>query len=346
MPTDPRPIDHVVIAGPRPRRGAGRRIARLGFTLTPVARHPFGTANSLVQLHGSYIELLAVADPALIPEPVEGRYSFAAFNRDFLKRREGPSMLALQSADAAADLADFEANDLPTLRAGSSFQRLARTPEGRRPRGRLLGDLHLRRADPRRGLLHLPAPQPRPLLVAGISASARTARRSIDAVVMAARDPADYHIFFTHFTGQHDMRSDSLMVSFDTGGGKVEIVHAGSGEGDVGVEVGPSPKPHFIALRIATTDLAAAAVRLKGNGIPFVERMGPAGGAAVGGLRRRRSPSSRRSRDAAPAFWRCRPGLGRPPAESNARSVAKGRGTGRRAMIEGGCLCRSVRYTG
>ena len=42
----------------------------------------------------------------------------------------------------------------------------------------------------------------------------------------------------------------------------------------VGVEVGPNPKPHFIGLRIATSDLAAAAVTLRGNGVPFVERMG------------------------------------------------------------------------
>ena len=97
---------------------------------------------------------------------------------------------------------------------------------------------------------------------------------AIDAVVMAARDPADYHIFFTHFTGQHDMRSDSLMVSFDTGGGKVELVTPVTAKAMAGVEVGPNAKPHFIALRIATRDLAAAAVRLKGNGIPFVERMG------------------------------------------------------------------------
>jgi hypothetical protein len=91
---------------------------------------------------------------------------------------------------------------------------------------------------------------------------------------MVAPDPADYHIFFTHFTGQHDMRSDSLMVSFDTGGGKVELVTPVAARAMFGVEAGPNPKPHFIALRLATTDLAAAAVHLKGNGIPFVERMG------------------------------------------------------------------------
>lgn len=271
MPSEPRPIDHVVIAV-RDLDAAREAYRRLGFTLTPVARHPFGTANSLVQLHGSYIELLAVADPALIPEPAEGRYSFAAFNRDFLERREGPSMLALRSANAAADLADFEANDLPTY-APVSFQRLARTPNGDDLEVGFSVTFTSDARIPDAGFFTCEHHNPDRFWWPEYQRHANGAT-AIDAVVMAARDPADYHIFFTHFAGQHDMRSDSLMVSFDTGRGKVELLTPVAAKAMVGVEVGPSQKPHFIALRIATTDLAAAAVRLKGNGIPFVERMG------------------------------------------------------------------------
>ena len=84
----PRDIDHLVLAV-RDLDAARATYERLGFTLTPMARHPFGTANSLVQMHGSYLELLAVADPAAIPEPTETRFSFAAFNRDTLKAAKG-----------------------------------------------------------------------------------------------------------------------------------------------------------------------------------------------------------------------------------------------------------------
>lgn len=271
MLTEPRPIDHLVVAV-HDLEAARDAFARLGFTLTPVARHPFGTANSLVQLHGSYIELVAIADPALIPEPAEGRFSFAAFNRDFLEHREGFSMLALRSADAAADLADFEANDLPTY-APLSFHRLARTPKG--------DDLEIGfsvtfTSDariPDAGFFTCQHHNPDRFWWPEYRRHVNGAT-AIDAVVMVARDPADYHIFFTHFTGQHDMRSDSLMVSFDTGGGKLDILTPVAGKAMYGVDAGPNPKPHFIAVRIATTDLAAAAVRLRGNGIPFVERMG------------------------------------------------------------------------
>src|SRR5665213_4564899 len=95
----PRDIDHLVLAV-RDINAARATYDRLGFTLTPVARHPFGTENSLVQMQGSYLELLAVADPAAIVEATETRFSFGAFNRDYLKSREGLSMLVLRSADA------------------------------------------------------------------------------------------------------------------------------------------------------------------------------------------------------------------------------------------------------
>ncbi len=271
MPTDPRPIDHVVIAV-HDLEAAREAYARLGFTLTPVARHPFGTANSLVQLQGCYIELLAVADPGAVPEPAEGRFSFAAFNRDFLARREGLSMLALKSAEAGADLADFEAHDLPTF-APLSFHRLARAPNGDDFEVGFSVTFTSDSRMPDAGFFTCQHHNPDRFWWADYQRHANHAR-SIDAVVMVARDPADYHIFFTHFTGQHDMRSDSLMVSFDTGGGKVDIVSPVAAKAMYGVDAGANPKPRFVGLRVATPDLAAAAVTLRGNGVPFVERMG------------------------------------------------------------------------
>ena len=270
-PLIPRPIDHVVVAV-RDLEAARAVWARLGFTMTPVAHHPFGTANALIQLDGNYIELLAVADPAAIPEPGEGVYSFAAFNRDFLTRREGASMLALQSRDAAADRADFEAHDLPTY-APLSFRRLARNPKSEDLEVAFSVTFTSDARIPDAGFFTCQHHNPDRFWWPEYRRHANGAT-SIDALVMVGRDPADYHIFFTWLTGQHDMRSDSLMVSFDTGGGKVEIVTPVASKAMYGVEVEVNPKPRFVAMRIATSDLAAAAVTLRGNGVPFVERMG------------------------------------------------------------------------
>ena len=89
-------IDHLVLCV-HDLETARSRYARFGFTLTPPARHPFGTGNSLVQLQESFLELLAVVAADRVPPMLPGRFSFAAFNRDFLEEGEGCSMLVFAS---------------------------------------------------------------------------------------------------------------------------------------------------------------------------------------------------------------------------------------------------------
>jgi hypothetical protein len=121
-------IDHLVLCG-RDHPAMRAIYAALGFTLTPEARHPFGTGNSLIQLEGCFLELLSVFEPDKIREPDAGHFSFAAFNRDFLAEREGLSMLVLDSADARADVAAFRAAGLKTYEP-FDFSRQARLPDG------------------------------------------------------------------------------------------------------------------------------------------------------------------------------------------------------------------------
>ena len=102
---------------------------RIGFTLTPKAQHPFGTANSLAQLDGFFLELLTEADPGLITEPSTGRFSFGAYNRDYLKGGEGCSMLVFEGTDARADSAEFASAGLDTYEP-FDFERKARLPDG------------------------------------------------------------------------------------------------------------------------------------------------------------------------------------------------------------------------
>lgn len=122
-------IDHLVLCG-RNHEGMRESFSGLGFTLTPQAQHPFGTGNSLVQLEGCFFELLSVFEAGKIPDHEAQRFSFGAFNRDFLSRHEGLSMLALDSTDARADVAAFRAAGLKTYEP-FDFSRKARLPDGR-----------------------------------------------------------------------------------------------------------------------------------------------------------------------------------------------------------------------
>lgn len=121
-------IDHLVLAG-HDLDAMRDAYAALGFTLAPRAQHPFGTSNTAVQLHGNYLELLAVTKPEDVIEAAPGKFSFPGFNRDYLARHEGFSMLVLGTQDAAAEIAGWRAAGLETY-APFDFSRMAAMPGG------------------------------------------------------------------------------------------------------------------------------------------------------------------------------------------------------------------------
>ncbi|MBL8697095.1 MAG: VOC family protein [Alphaproteobacteria bacterium] len=123
-----RGLDHLVLAV-RDLDAAAARYQRWGFTLTPRAQHPWGTANRLVQFDGVFLELVEVDRPALIAEPAPGDVSFGARARDFLQRREGFAMLVFESRDARIDYAELLAAGL-AARPPFDFSRPARLPDG------------------------------------------------------------------------------------------------------------------------------------------------------------------------------------------------------------------------
>jgi len=122
-------INHLVLAG-HDLEAMRSHYHALGFTVTPRGQHPFGTGNSLVQLHGTYLEPLAVTAPQEVSEHRAGHFSFAAFNRDYLKRHEGFSMLVLDTVDARADIAAWRAAGLQTYEP-FDFSRAAKMADGR-----------------------------------------------------------------------------------------------------------------------------------------------------------------------------------------------------------------------
>jgi hypothetical protein len=122
-------INHLVLAG-HDLEAMRAHYAGLGFTLTPRAQLPFGTGNSLIQLHGSYLEPLAVTAPQDVSEHRAGHFSFGAFNRDYLARHEGFSMLVLDPADARADVKAWRAAGLQTYEP-VDFSRAAKLADGR-----------------------------------------------------------------------------------------------------------------------------------------------------------------------------------------------------------------------
>ena len=267
----PRPIDHLVLAV-RDLGAARATYRRMGFTLTPVARHPFGTENSLALMDGAYLELLAVADRAAIPEATPTRFSFGAFNRDFLATREGMSMLALRSSDADSDRADFEARELPVYEP-VHFTRMAAGPDGTEREVEFSTTFTSdARTHGQAGFFTCQHHRPENMWLPPFLEHANGAV-AVGSAVFVTRDPADFHEFLTHFTGQHDMLATSLHVKFDLGGSSIDVMSPVGYHAFFGEEAGDDPR-RFLACGVRVRDIAATRRVLQAGGVPFREVAG------------------------------------------------------------------------
>jgi glyoxalase-like protein len=127
----PRGIDHIVHAV-RDLEAAAAFYRGIGFTVGGRNTHPreWGTQNRLIQTPDTFIELLSVADESGMAPHTPRYFSFGAFNRDFLTRGEGLSMLVLKG-QGAPDADEFCAKGMGDF-ALYEFEREGKRPDGTR----------------------------------------------------------------------------------------------------------------------------------------------------------------------------------------------------------------------
>lgn len=265
-----RGFDHVVWTV-RDLAAAARFLERAGFRVTPRAHHPWGTENHLVQLDGFFIELLGIGDAALIPEAVGNTFSFGAFNRDFLKAREGASMVVMESRDPAADRHDFERVGLHVC-APFSFGREARLPDGEI---RKVGfDLTFVRndSDPAHGFFTCRNRYPENFWSAEYQTHPNGVT-GLESVVIVCDEPAEQHIFYAALTGQREMRATSLGITIETPRGRLHLMPPSAFAALYGSEA-PAIEPGgsaIAALGLRTRDRARVAGVLEEASLDFIE---------------------------------------------------------------------------
>jgi len=131
MTQDMLPIDHLVL--PVTDIDLAReRLGKLGFTVAPDARHPFGTENACVFFTDkTYLEPLGVASVEESEETAREGNVFTARNQAFRFRcgSEGLSAIAFATADAKREHARFVKG---SISAGSvlQFERPVKMPDG------------------------------------------------------------------------------------------------------------------------------------------------------------------------------------------------------------------------
>jgi len=264
-------IDHLVLCVDDLDKAQARYRA-MGFTLTPAARHPFGTGNSLVQLEGSFLELLSVVSPELIPPHQGNHFSFAAFNRDFLARHEGFAMLVLDSEDTGGDLAYYEGAGLKA-HDPFGFSRKARTPDGEEVEVSFSLAFVSDPATPDAGYFCCHQHNPELFWKAEYQAHANSAFCVAD-VCLVAEHPLAHEEFLQSFARANDVEVSDAMVKFVTTRGTITVVTPDGFAARYGVaapDLGHGPR--WGAFTVGVRDLVAAKEALQDGRVDF-ERSG------------------------------------------------------------------------
>jgi hypothetical protein len=261
----PHGLDHIVHAV-RDLDAAAEFYAVAGFTVGARNRHPWGTHNRIVQLKNGYIEILEVAEPEKIVPHDARSFSFGAFHRDFLRQREGFSMLLLNSSDGARDAASFEAAGI----GGFDVFDFAR--EGSKPDGtpvKLAFSLAFARypASPDAGFAvcqhHFPENFWNPLFQT--HGNGTTAALG---VVLVAGEPAAHRPFLKAYTGVSDLQASSIGVTASTDNGEIDILEPASFRDRFGVSPGVTGAGMTLGtLRFAVADLKQVESLHRQNGV-------------------------------------------------------------------------------
>lgn len=266
MSSEPRHLDHLVLAV-RDLDAAAATYARMGFLVGDRNSHPWGTANRVVQLGSSYLELITVADADRIPHHAPGSFSFGRFVQDFLSRREGLAMLVLDSVDAVADAAAFARHGIGDLQP-FFFERSARAADGTETHLAFTLAFAVDPAPPDAGFIVCQHHRP-------------------EAFWTRAKDHLD---FLRAFTGAPPL-GDGLRYRRDHGGLLRLEERPGS--------QASSGSSGFTGFTVRVPDPSAVAARLSAADLPFerlAEAVSPPGGRGASGARGRPRPARARCR--------------------------------------------------
>ena len=269
-----RGLDHIVHAV-RDLDAAVALYRRLGFSVGARNLHPpaWGTQNHIVQFPGCFVELLATADASRIEPHVPRHFSFGAFNRDFLARGEGLSMLVLEGGDAAAEAETFRAAGIGDFEP-FHFERAAARPDGtsvkvafslafaRDPGAPGIGFFTCRQHHPEN--FWNPAFQQHPNTAATIAG-----------VVLVADNPSAHHIFLSAFTDERDLLATSTGVTVTTPRGEIQVMTPAAFASHFGVAPPDTARgARLAALRFAVRNVRATANLLRNADLGIGQHMG------------------------------------------------------------------------
>ena len=95
-------IDHPLVAT-HDIGGLRARLIAMGFNMTAIGKHPWGTSTSLAMFDGCLLEIMGIYDETLIDAVPAGDFRFGRHVWAHLQQREGVALTALHSTNSRAD---------------------------------------------------------------------------------------------------------------------------------------------------------------------------------------------------------------------------------------------------
>lgn len=268
-----RGLDHIVHAV-HDLDAAADLYRRLGFQVGARNTHPraWGTQNHVVQLPGTYIELLALADTSEMAPHGPRFFSFGAFNRDFLARGQGLSMLVLEGRGApdveafhAAGISDFDLYE---------FEREGRRPDGTTVKLAFALAFACDRLAPDTGFFSILHRYPQHFWNPAFQNHPNTAT-AVAGVVLVADNPNDHRAFLEAFAGPRGLVSNSSGISIRTPRGEIQLMRPGAFRDRFGTEPPSTGRgARLAAIRFAVRDLDVATEQVKTAATISSSRMG------------------------------------------------------------------------
>ncbi|MCM2474822.1 VOC family protein [Rhizobium sp. CG5] len=267
-----RPLDHLVLPV-KTLAEARARLAALGFTVAPEARHPFGTENACVFLaSGTYLEPLAVASLKECQAAVEQGNVFVARDQAFrLRHAEGLLAIVGQTADAGLDHARFVENGLS---GGDmlAFERPVLQADGQTAQA---GFRLAFSADPQSPDFFLfTCQRVRPLTVDRAALERHdNGALAITSVILTADDPASHLPWLRVVLGEGWAEARPYGVAFSTAAAQIEIVDAAGLQAMTGLPERPAAEGlSGAAVVFGVADLQVTERLLADKGVATIRR--------------------------------------------------------------------------
>lgn len=264
----PHGLDHVMHAV-RDLEAASAFYARLGFTMSGLNQHQWGTHNRQFRLPGFGGEIVTMVEPDKLGDDGFSTH-FGRFHQSFIARREGLSLILLTSTDLANDAAQLRKDGIAASDIMTQLWAMP-GPDGKEvKRGFSLA--YARDAmSPEASFALCQQENPDPTQPPAQMLSHANGASAVAGVVLVADNPTDHHIFMSQFCGVRDMRATSSGITFTTPRGEIEILSAVAFKSFYGVEwSGIGEGAVIAALRIAVRDLKIAEKIMRDGGIsPF-----------------------------------------------------------------------------